>query len=57
MGCATALAALVGELKLRDPDFRTWWAGHQMRGPRQLTKTYLLRWAGSAEGTALPGLN
>lgn len=36
-----ALADLVGELKRRDPDFRTWWAGHQVRGPRQLTKTYL----------------
>ncbi|MFJ9031383.1 helix-turn-helix transcriptional regulator [Streptomyces sp. NPDC102274] len=35
-----ALAALVGELSVRDPDFRTWWAGHQVRGPRQLTKTY-----------------
>ncbi|SEG26213.1 Helix-turn-helix domain-containing protein [Actinacidiphila yanglinensis] len=35
-----ALAALVGELSLRDQDFRTWWAGHQVRGPRQLTKTY-----------------
>lgn len=36
-----APAALVGELRLREPDFRTWWAGHQVRGPRQLTKTYL----------------
>ncbi|MFD7289325.1 helix-turn-helix transcriptional regulator [Streptomyces sp. NPDC059863] len=36
-----ALAALVGELSVRDPDFRTWWAGHQVRGPRQLTKTYV----------------
>nr|WSY51110.1 helix-turn-helix transcriptional regulator [Streptomyces sp. NBC_00886] len=36
-----ALAALVGELGVRDPDFRTWWAGHQVRGPRQLTKTYV----------------
>jgi transcriptional regulator with XRE-family HTH domain len=34
------LSALVGELSVRDPDFRTWWAGHQVRGPRQLTKTY-----------------
>jgi len=34
------LTALVGELSVRDPDFRTWWAGHQVRGPRQLTKTY-----------------
>jgi transcriptional regulator with XRE-family HTH domain len=35
-----ALAALVGELTVRDPDFRTWWASHRVRGPRQLTKTY-----------------
>lgn len=34
------LTALVGELSMRDPDFRTWWASHQVRGPRQLTKTY-----------------
>ncbi|WP_316528178.1 helix-turn-helix transcriptional regulator [Kitasatospora brasiliensis] len=36
-----ALAALIGELSLRDADFRTWWADHRVRGPRQLTKTYL----------------
>ncbi|MDX3071755.1 helix-turn-helix transcriptional regulator [Streptomyces sp. NPDC088354] len=35
-----ALAALVGELTARDPDFRTWWETHRVRGPRQLTKTY-----------------
>jgi hypothetical protein len=35
-----ALTALVGELSVRDPDFRTWWGSHQVRGPRQLTKTY-----------------
>jgi transcriptional regulator with XRE-family HTH domain len=35
-----ALNALVDELAARDADFRTWWAGHQVRGPRQLTKTY-----------------
>ena len=35
-----ALTALVGELSVRDQDFRTWWASHQIRGPRQLTKTY-----------------
>ncbi|MEV7343222.1 helix-turn-helix transcriptional regulator [Streptomyces sp. NPDC093544] len=35
-----ALSALVGELTVRDPDFRTWWADHQVRGPRQLAKTY-----------------
>ncbi|MFI6475738.1 helix-turn-helix transcriptional regulator [Streptomyces sp. NPDC050516] len=34
------LIALVGELTVRDADFRTWWASHQVRGPRQLTKTY-----------------
>ncbi|MFF1358353.1 helix-turn-helix transcriptional regulator [Streptomyces sp. NPDC058297] len=42
-----ALAALVGELSVRDPDFRTWWAGHQVRGPRRLTKTYVHPVAGS----------
>ena len=36
-----ALAALVGELSVHDADFRTWWASHRVRGPRQLTKTYL----------------
>ncbi|GAA1912873.1 helix-turn-helix domain-containing protein [Streptomyces durmitorensis] len=35
-----ALTDLVGELTVRDPDFRTWWGSHQVRGPRQLTKTY-----------------
>jgi transcriptional regulator with XRE-family HTH domain len=35
-----ALAALVGELSMQDKDFRTWWASHQVRGPRRLTKTY-----------------
>ncbi|WP_405931822.1 helix-turn-helix transcriptional regulator [Streptomyces sp. NBC_00827] len=35
-----ALAALVGELSVRDPDFRNWWGSHLVRGPRQLTKTY-----------------
>ncbi|MGP4019922.1 helix-turn-helix transcriptional regulator [Saccharopolyspora sp. 5N708] len=34
------LSALVGELSVRDPDFRTWWASHQVRGARQLNKTY-----------------
>jgi transcriptional regulator with XRE-family HTH domain len=34
------LAALVGDLSVRDQDFRTWWASHQVRGPRQLTKIY-----------------
>ncbi|WP_069465301.1 helix-turn-helix transcriptional regulator [Actinacidiphila rubida] len=41
-----ALATLIGELSLHDPDFRTWWADHQVRGPRQLTKTYLHPLAG-----------
>jgi transcriptional regulator with XRE-family HTH domain len=35
-----ALNALVGELSVRDKDFRTWWATHQVRGPGQLVKTY-----------------
>lgn len=35
-----ALSDLVGELSVRDADFRAWWAGHQVRGPRQLSKTY-----------------
>ncbi|WP_405951085.1 helix-turn-helix transcriptional regulator [Streptomyces prunicolor] len=36
-----ALDTLIAELAARDPDFRTWWAEHQVRGPRQLTKTYV----------------
>jgi transcriptional regulator with XRE-family HTH domain len=35
-----ALLALIDELNARDPDFRQWWASHQVRGARQLTKTY-----------------
>jgi transcriptional regulator with XRE-family HTH domain len=35
-----ALTALVDELSVRDPDFRTWWGSHLVRGPRQLSKTY-----------------
>ena len=42
-----ALSALVGELSVRDADFRAWWADHQVRGPRQLTKTYLHPVAGA----------
>ncbi|MFG2857726.1 helix-turn-helix transcriptional regulator [Streptomyces mirabilis] len=42
-----ALAALIGELNLRDPDFRTWWADHRVRGARRLAKTYLHPVAGS----------
>jgi transcriptional regulator with XRE-family HTH domain len=34
-----ALKALIGELN-SDADFRTWWDAHEVRGPRQLTKTY-----------------
>ena len=34
------LAALVEELNAQDPDFKTWWKAHSVRGPRQLTKTY-----------------
>ncbi|MFF7472543.1 helix-turn-helix domain-containing protein [Streptomyces sp. NPDC008092] len=41
-----ALTALIAELTDRDRDFRTWWATHQVRGPRQLTKTYLHPLAG-----------
>jgi transcriptional regulator with XRE-family HTH domain len=36
-----ALRALVDELTRRDPDFRTWWASHRVRGGRELTKTYV----------------
>ncbi|MFJ6573592.1 helix-turn-helix transcriptional regulator [Streptomyces sp. NPDC091292] len=35
-----ALSGLIDELMAGDPDFRTWWATHRVRGPRQLTKTY-----------------
>jgi transcriptional regulator with XRE-family HTH domain len=35
-----ALTALVGELSMRDEDFRTWWASHRVRGPRRLRKVY-----------------
>lgn len=35
-----ALTALIGELTVRDEDFRTRWASHQVRRPRQLTKAY-----------------
>lgn len=36
-----ALDVLIAELIAHDPDFRTWWDEHQVRGPRQLTKTYV----------------
>lgn len=44
-----ALNALVGELSVRDQDFRTWWATHQVRGPSQLVKTYRHPIAGTME--------
>jgi hypothetical protein len=34
------LTALVGDLSMRDADFRTWWASHRVRGPRRLRKEY-----------------
>lgn len=34
------LAALVGELSLRDNDFRTWWAAHQVTSTGNGTKHY-----------------
>jgi transcription regulator MmyB-like protein/helix-turn-helix protein len=37
----TALRALIDELAAGDADFRSWWATHQVRGPHQLTKTYV----------------
>lgn len=36
-----ALMALIGELNAGDADFRTWWTTHKVRGPHQLTKTYV----------------
>ena len=44
-----ALNALVGELSVRDKDFRTWWATHQVRGPSQLVKSYNHPIAGTME--------
>jgi transcriptional regulator with XRE-family HTH domain len=44
-----ALNALVGELSVRDQDFRMWWATHQVRGPSQLVKTYHHPIAGTLE--------
>jgi transcriptional regulator with XRE-family HTH domain len=41
------LAGLVGELMLKDADFRSWWSSHQVRGPRELTKTYVHPVAGA----------
>ncbi|HTJ70609.1 MAG TPA: helix-turn-helix domain-containing protein [Actinospica sp.] len=34
------LAALVGQLSLQDPDFRTWWASHQVSSVGYGTKQY-----------------
>ncbi|MCU1495218.1 MAG: transcriptional regulator [Acidimicrobiaceae bacterium] len=34
------LAVLVGELAVQDPDFRTWWATHQVTGTGYGTKHY-----------------
>lgn len=31
---------LVGELAVQDPDFRTWWAAHQVAGTHYGTKHY-----------------
>jgi hypothetical protein len=35
------LAQLVGDLSVRDPDFRTWWAEHQVNSASYGTKHYL----------------
>ncbi len=35
-----ALAALVGELSVKDSDFRTWWGSHRVRGAKPRSKTY-----------------
>ncbi|MGV9269622.1 helix-turn-helix transcriptional regulator [Kitasatospora sp. NPDC003701] len=40
------LAALISELMTHDADFRAWWTGHRVRGPRPLTKTYVHPLAG-----------
>jgi hypothetical protein len=34
------LAALVGDLAVKDPDFRTWWASHQVNSAAYGTKHY-----------------
>ena len=34
-------AALVGELSMKDEDFRRWWADHRVRGSEQRRKTYV----------------
>ncbi|MFG3661509.1 helix-turn-helix transcriptional regulator [Streptomyces sp. NPDC047706] len=35
-----ALAALVGELSVKDDDFRAWWGSHRVRGAKPRSKTY-----------------
>jgi transcriptional regulator with XRE-family HTH domain len=35
------LSTLVEELNAKDPDFKAWWNARSVRGPRQLTKTYI----------------
>lgn len=40
------LASLIAELTSRDANFRAWWADRRVRGPRQLTKTYVHPLAG-----------
>jgi hypothetical protein len=32
--------ALVGELSIRDPDFRTWWSSHPVHGLGAVTRTF-----------------
>jgi len=34
------LIALVGELSIRDQDFRTWWNSHPVHGLGQVTRTF-----------------
>jgi transcriptional regulator with XRE-family HTH domain len=34
------LIALVGELSIRDPDFRTWWSSHPVHGRGSVTRTF-----------------
>ncbi len=34
------LIALVGELSIRDQDFRTWWTSHPVHGFDRVTRTY-----------------
>ncbi|MFJ5035825.1 helix-turn-helix domain-containing protein [Streptomyces sp. NPDC088560] len=38
--CDPALVRLVGELSVRDPDFRTWWAEHRVSSSDYGTKRY-----------------